>query len=265
MAPERLPEPSDPPVLTLEHPMGAAGYTDEGGGHPILCVHGLPGSHRDFRYLAACLKDFRVIRLDMPGFGASSTCAPASDFKARTDFVLNFIEALELEKPLLLGHSMGGAIVAMAATRAPTYMSAIGLLASPGMRRHRGAPDGRAKLVAWLSHFPLTAPMMRAPVERAFRKAGFPSSLSHQARVTALRQVGMYNPDEVARAIKGVRLPTLVGYADDDPLVETDISDEIAERCPPGPRLCFKDAGHNIQKTRANEIAEAIRKWSPWV
>jgi pimeloyl-ACP methyl ester carboxylesterase len=244
--------------------MGSVGYTDEGDGPPIVLVHGLPGSHRDWRYLAACLSNFRVIRLDMPGFGGSHSCGAAPSFELRAEFILDAVSALELPPPLLLGHSMGGPVVAMAANRDPERFAGVGLVASPGMRRHRRAPDWSASLVARLVAFPPASWALRAPLARVYAAAGFPASLSHEARVAALRQVAMYRPESVAQTMRDLCLPTLVAYAADDDLVEVEIGDELADVCPAGPRLRFPTGGHNPQKMRCREIAEAIRAWAPW-
>ncbi|MGB0589305.1 MAG: alpha/beta fold hydrolase [Myxococcota bacterium] len=264
MAPEPLPTPSDPPVLTFEHPLGAVGYTDEGDGAPIVLVHGLPGSHRDWRYLAACLPDFRVIRLDMPGFGDSQGCDAAPSFEQRAEVIVDAVTSLGLSRPLVMGHSMGGPVVAMAANRAPERFAGIGLLASPGLRRHRRAPDTRASVVARLVAMPLGSWALRRPLARVYRAAGFPASLSHASRVAALRQVVMYRPHAVAQTMRELTLPTLIAYAADDDLVEAAIGDELANVCPDGPRLRFATGGHNLQKMKCREIAEAIRAWPIW-
>ena len=45
-------------------------YTDEGTGPVVLAIHGCPGSVRDWRWLGHPLAShFRLIRLDLPGFG----------------------------------------------------------------------------------------------------------------------------------------------------------------------------------------------------
>ena len=197
----------------------------------------------------------------MPGFGASESCGTSANFQTRTAFVLEVIEQLSLDTPLIIGHSMGGAVAAMVAVKAPERIAGIGLIASPGLRRHRGAPPSRALLFSWLAVFPLTSWALKGSLIRAYRRAGFPASLTHQARVAALRQVSLYDTQEVAEIMKRVRVPTLVAYASDDPLVETDIGTELAEVCPEGPRLHFEKGGHNMQKTCCWEIADALRAW----
>ena len=227
----------------------------------VLLVHGLPGSHRDWRYLAACLDGFRVVRLDMPGFGGSTDCGQAPDFDERARFVIDVIATLELTDPVVMGHSMGGPIAAMVANRLQGQVRAVGLIASPGLRRHRGAPNRVAQAVARLAAFPPLAWLIQRPLERAFRVAGFPSSLTHAGRVAAIRQVSTYDPARVAKEMRALTVPTLVAFADDDALVEPEIGEELAQGCPAGPRLHFSTGGHNIQKTQCEALARSLREW----
>ena len=62
MTPE---SPSDPELQTVEVLGGPIAYTDEGEGQPLVAVHGLPGSVRDFRWLAPALPEsIRLLRVD---------------------------------------------------------------------------------------------------------------------------------------------------------------------------------------------------------
>ncbi len=50
----------------------------------------------------------------------------------------------------------------------------------------------------------------------------------------------------------------LVAYARDDHMVETRISEELAAALPGARVLAFDSGGHNLQKTRAAELAQAL-------
>src|SRR5512140_2568419 len=100
------PGPSDPPGRLVETAAGAVAISGEGpsDGLPILCVHGVPGSRRDFRYLAPLLAvRFRVLRVDMPGFG-ESPAGPDADLAAWAEVLLALPAALGLERFALLAH-----------------------------------------------------------------------------------------------------------------------------------------------------------------
>jgi pimeloyl-ACP methyl ester carboxylesterase len=66
---------------------------------------------------------------------------------------------------------------------------------------------------------------------------------------------------ELMRAVVRRPLPpTVVAYACDDHLIETEVAEELAAALPGARVLAFADGGHNIQKTRAVELGAAIRE-----
>jgi pimeloyl-ACP methyl ester carboxylesterase len=62
------------------------------------------------------------------------------------------------------------------------------------------------------------------------------------------------------RAARATRPRTLIAYALDDPLVQPWIQQELAAAMPDARVLRFTDGGHQLQKTRAAELAAAIRE-----
>src|SRR5512145_287687 len=114
---------SDPPLREVELPQGRVAYTDEGpaGGPALIAVHGVPGSVRDFRYLAPRLTDaVRLVRVDLPGFGGSPPVdAAVRTLTGRARVVRELAEVLRLERFGVIGHSMGGGTALMAGADQP--------------------------------------------------------------------------------------------------------------------------------------------------
>ena len=107
-------------------------YVDRGSGPPVLILHGLDGHVGDFTYalLDTLANDFRVIILERPGSGHSTQATDALAGicqQART--VADFIEALELEAPLVVGHSFGGAVALALALDFPQRVGGLALVA----------------------------------------------------------------------------------------------------------------------------------------
>lgn len=110
---------------------------EEGAGRPLLLVHGVGGWAENWRPTMPALAaaGFRAIACDLPGFGQSER--PRGDayfdladpYYAR--FVSELLDALELPAVDLVGHSLGGAIAAIAAICAPSRVRRL-VLASPG-------------------------------------------------------------------------------------------------------------------------------------
>ena len=100
-----------------------------GSGKPVLLVHGLGGSHMNYFLLGPLLSQrARVIALDLPGFGLSPVGA-GTTFEGYVQLVIEAAGRLfGGTPPVLVGSSMGGAIVATAAARRPDAATATVLL-----------------------------------------------------------------------------------------------------------------------------------------
>jgi pimeloyl-ACP methyl ester carboxylesterase len=95
-------------------------------------IHGLMGSSRNLTYaLSGQLREhFRVITLDRPGSGYSTRRkGTAADLPAQARQIAAFINVLGLDKPLVLGHSLGGAISLALALDHPAAVSGLVLVA----------------------------------------------------------------------------------------------------------------------------------------
>ncbi len=81
-------------------------------GAPMLLLHGLVAGGDCFRRLGDELpEDRRVVALDMPGGGYSDRpCDGNASFRGTAELVAEAITALKMERPVILGHSYGGAI-----------------------------------------------------------------------------------------------------------------------------------------------------------
>ncbi|WP_413184176.1 alpha/beta fold hydrolase [Paraburkholderia sacchari] len=104
----------------------------DGGGPPIVFVHGLCGQMRNFAYLPleALAREHRVILLDRPGSGYSTRGAqPPANIRAQARTVARLIAALGLEAPVLVGHSLGGAIALAVALDHPESVTRLALIA----------------------------------------------------------------------------------------------------------------------------------------
>ncbi|BCM19966.1 alpha/beta fold hydrolase [Mesorhizobium sp. J8] len=106
-------------------------YVEEGEGRPIVFVHGLGAQLHHFRHtlFGRFGPGYRQIALDRPGSGYSVRARGATGrLPEQADIVRRFIEELRLERPLVVGHSLGGAIALALATGHPTAISGIALL-----------------------------------------------------------------------------------------------------------------------------------------
>lgn len=97
----------------------------------IVMVHGILSSWRVFTYALApsMARDHRIIVIDRPGWGYSLTTGGPLSLAAQATAIAALIEKLELNKPLLVGHSMGGAVSMALAVHHPEAVRGVALIA----------------------------------------------------------------------------------------------------------------------------------------
>ena len=113
-------------------------YVEEAGeGIPLVCLHTAGADARQYRHLMndeAITRNFRVIAFDMPWHGKS---LPPEGFEreeyrlttaAYTRMVVDLCDAMRLERPVVMGCSIGGRVVlSLAAAHAARFRALIGL------------------------------------------------------------------------------------------------------------------------------------------
>ncbi|MDF3833128.1 alpha/beta hydrolase [Cupriavidus basilensis] len=155
-------------------------YIDKGNGPAIVMVHGLGGQSGNFSYalLERLASRFRVILVDRPGSGYSTRpAAMSARLPVQSAVVAKFIRAIGLQRPLLVGHSLGGAVALGVALDHADAISGLALIA-PLTHPVEGTPASfRAlaissaavrRVVAWTWAIPRSILRGRAMMELVF-------------------------------------------------------------------------------------------------
>ena len=129
-------------------------YEEAGKGTPLLCLHTAGSDARQYRAVLndpQILKNYRVVAFDMPWHGKSSPPAgwQREDYRLTTDSYTDMIMAvareLELERPVVMGCSIGGRIVLnLALKHARELRALIGLQSAAYVERYYDA--------GWMDH-----------------------------------------------------------------------------------------------------------------
>jgi pimeloyl-ACP methyl ester carboxylesterase len=116
---------------------------EAGTGPAILAMHGLGGTKGSFLPTLAALADrdrFRVIAVDLPGFGDSDKpIGAAYDAPYFAERAVNLLDALGIERAHLIGNSLGGRVALEIALRYPDRVGRLALLA-PSLAWRRDRP-----------------------------------------------------------------------------------------------------------------------------
>jgi pimeloyl-ACP methyl ester carboxylesterase len=244
-----------------------------------VCLHGLGASWQAWRAVGERLSDdFRVIAVDLPGFGRSPQLAggrfPLPEVAERLAATL---DELGVSRHLIAGHSMGGGVSIVHALARPGDVRAIALLAPAGLiatgdvRRswrlpllHRASRELTRVAAPALGHS--TALRRRAfarlvadPLaldEQTMRELALGSRLGRStgAAGTAIVHAGLR--DRIDR----LPIPALVVFGEQDHVIDSSGGPRLAEALPDGRLLMLPRTGHLPMIERPDEVAAAIRR-----
>jgi len=106
----------------------------EGEGDPLVLLHGFGGDINIWVFNQETLAaEHTVYALDLPGHGASTKDVGDGDLDSFVGVLTDFLDAMEVEKAHLAGHSMGGAIAGAFAKAHPDRVASLILIASAGL------------------------------------------------------------------------------------------------------------------------------------
>ena len=93
-------------------------YTVEGEGKPVVLMHGWGCNHTTLTSIEQFLTpSFKVYNVDFPGFGKSTEPEDVWGMEEYTTLMERFFKSENIERPILLGHSFGGRVGIMLASR----------------------------------------------------------------------------------------------------------------------------------------------------
>ncbi len=261
-------------------------YVDRGQGQPIVLIHGLGGQLRNFNYLVDLLaEEFRVILVDRPGSGYSTaTAGTGAGLRSQAAIFASFLDKLGLEKPLVVGHSLGGAISLELALDFPEKVGALALIAPltqfeevlPPAFRGLAITSPRVRTaMAWMAVAPVSRYGPKTQLEQVFAPDTVPTDFDIRAGGLLARRPANFLASSAdlrgaAEDLAGLiarygqlSVPTRVLFGRGDTILNPEIHGRGLESVAPDLRLDIMDGGHMIPVTYPEEtarwIAEAAR------
>ncbi|MGN5375140.1 alpha/beta fold hydrolase [Sphingomonas hankookensis] len=268
----------------VDVPGGRLHYVDTGGDGPaVVMLHGLYGQLRNFSYaLAAELPDHRLILVDRPGWGHSTVEVEHPTLETQAQMIATLIDTLGLDRPLLVGHSMGGAVALAMALDQSAKIRGIALIAPLTRQIDRLPPVFRGKVppaivrsvAAWTIGVPLTTLTGPAVSKRVFAPDPVPMDFGTRGGgLSALRpasfEAGAFELEDANRALStmvprygSITMPVAILYGRDDQLLDPVAQGDVTAGEIPGARLTKIGGGHMIPITRPAETAAWLREFA---
>ncbi len=268
----------------LDLPGGRLHYTDKGTGPAIVMVHGLGGQMGNFTLSLSPLLEstHRVIVLDRPGMGYSDRAADApANPRAQAQVVTQVIDALGLEHPLVVGHSLGGAIALCLAMEQPAKIRGLALLAPltqpPGgpIKAFNGLDIKNAALrfvLSWTLAVPLSIRGAPQVLDQVFGPDPVPDDYAVKGgALLGLRPASYRNTSRdylssgrdlrwMAGQYDTLQVPVRILYGAEDRILEAALHGRDLVAKHPHIGLEVIAGGHMLPVTRAADCARFIRQ-----
>jgi pimeloyl-ACP methyl ester carboxylesterase len=248
----------------------------------IVMVHGLMGQLRNFSHsLAARLEgDYRLILVDRPGWGYSRLTGKRPDLAAQGAMIGALIEALAVEKPLLVGHSMGGAVSLALALQRPELVRGLALIAPytqpvdtpPAVFKGLVVPRALRALVAWTLAVPIALATAKAKSRAVFAPdpvpADFPTrggaalGIRPSSFQSGCFEMGIARDAMIEQAPRypEIRLPVAILYGRGDALLDPALHGGTTAEAIPGASLTLVEGGHMLPVTHAAATEAWLRR-----
>ncbi len=246
---------------------------DDAGPPPIVLIHGTSASLHTWEGWVKALKgQRRVISFDLPGFGLTgpfianpSSGYAADDYHGDTyaRFVLDLLDALQVQRAVLIGNSLGGEVAWRTAAMAPDRAASLVLVDAAGLN----FKPQKVPLGFLLARMPVLNKLGEWALPRGVVVEGLQSVYGDPTRVTEAlvdryyelalregnrralgfraRQIVM---GEHAERVAALKLPTLILWGGRDRLIPPEAGAEFERRIAGSRRVVFEQLGHVPQE-----------------
>lgn len=261
------------PSGTLEINGAKIYYTSQGSGDPLLLIHGYPLSSELFKDNRDALsKRFRVVTMDLRGFGKSTAPDEKGSIATYAQDVLGLMDALKIQKAVIGGMSMGGMITFELYRRAPARFTGMLLISTSHV------PSGQAEAVTWratgqqakdmgqASLLPSLMPRMLTGVTRTKKPAlaDFLGGVMKQVSVNGWVGGGeaLATRPDYTPTLATIKVPTLILVGLEDNLLPVEVAMMINKGIPGSTLVVIPRAGHAATLEAAPAANSAILAWA---
>lgn len=264
---------------------GKLHYVERGTGPAVLLIHGLGGQLGNFDcgVIDNLARDHRVIAIDRPGMGYSERPDTApTGHPENAQLMFEVIEVLKIDRPLVVGHSLGGAISLAMALQAPEKLRGLALIA-PLTLPSKTAPAAAfnnlkisSNWLRWLIAWTLATPggFRNAAVvlDQIYGPETMPANAPTQGGgLLGLRPRHFFNTSrdfmasgrglkQMAERYDSLSLPVRVLYGTEDRTLDHTHQGQELAALHPAIGLTLVPGGHMLPVTQPDTCAEFIRK-----
>jgi pimeloyl-ACP methyl ester carboxylesterase len=238
---------------------------EAGDGAPLVFLHGAGGIVEENPFLAVLARRWHVFAPLLPGYGDSEGGEELHDMLAVTLHTFDVVAALGLDRPAIVGHSMGGMIAAEMAAVAPRDVDRLGLVAPAGLwLAAHPIPDLFTKLPhelpALLFHDVAFGERVMAPGGDLSDPRFLEAFLVRNARQLTMASKLLFPiPDRgLAERLYRIRAKTVIVWGDDDHLIPPAYGEAFQHGITGAELVTVPNAGHLVIVEQPEAVAAAL-------
>ena len=251
-----------------------AHYQEKGSGPVLLLIHGYAASTYTWKDVFEPLSQhFRVIAVDLKGFGFTSK--PEGDYSrpAQAEFLAHFLDTLKVDKATLAGNSMGGEVALNFALNYPQRVDKLILVDSAGVKVNFGS------LSPAFAQWPFVGPALTAVALTSDKlvRGGLEKSFTDPSKISAaevayyhrpLQTVGGQRAAYLARRqaadfpvedrIPTIKTPTLILWGAEDRLIPVEAGRKLNALINGSRLVVYERCGHIPQEEMPEKVIRDI-------
>jgi aminoacrylate hydrolase len=243
----------------------------QGQGRPLLLVSGLAGSAAFWDDNAATLaRSFRVLRFDQRGIGASDRGNAPCTIEQLAKDCLAVLDAADIERATVLGHSTGGCIGLALARQVPARLDGL-ILSGSWLKQNRYMAALFETRLAILDQHPrayaATAALMAYPPTwleahwSAYETAVAAAPDTPEAKQVVRERIDALRAFDASAWAGELVPPTLILGARDDMIVPAFLQEELAAAMPGARKTLLDTGGHFFPISRPDAFTANVAEW----
>jgi pimeloyl-ACP methyl ester carboxylesterase len=241
----------------------------------LLLLHGFGSSLQTWDEWSLKLESsYRVIRLDLPGFGLTGA-SPVHDYYEETDVAIltHFVDKLGLNQFSVIGHSMGGKMAWSLAASQPNRVKALVLMAPDGFPEAKdiGIKPYEVPAIMGLMKYFLPKYFVQKSIEPAFADAKALNGALINRYYDMLRAPGVRGAildrsnqtiytDPVPR-LKNIKAPTLLLWGEQDQMIPSANAQSYSGILSNSTTIVVPDLGHLLQEEQAEKGLAVVKQF----
>jgi pimeloyl-ACP methyl ester carboxylesterase len=268
-------------------------YVEQGEGYPVLFIHGYPELWYSWRKQIPALAKagFRAIAPDNRGYGETEKPPKIEDYAIQkiVGDIVGLLDALNIDKTVIVGHDWGGIIVWQVALMTPERIERVISLNTPyrgrtqarPMSYYKQTPDGRFNYilhyqepgVAESEIMPDVRKWLSSTIKRIAKRTEFLTEEELDYYTNAFTKGGITGPINYYRNMernwestpqlqdKQVMQKSLIIMAENDPILIPQSADGMEKLVPNLTKMYIKDCGHWTQQEQPELVNKMIVEW----